>query len=235
MKLEGRERKAVIAGAGLALGIVVVGYVILPMTRTWSDNQDRLTTRQNQIATLKDHAKSQESLVTRRNVLNLRLGSLFGVTETSGDSEAASELSPSPPGSESQESEQPPAQVSSPEGQSTPAKASQSPRQRQGNKSSGSLAGYVEQTAKKAGIKIKRITPRRTSGGKKSAKYFRPVTLQVKVEANPLSLIAMLAVLEGGEYLVRIDSLQIRRDIQKGDSIDATFEVVGYEALGKAS
>jgi len=55
------------------------------------------------------------------------------------------------------------------------------------------------------------------------------------VEANPKSLLSMLSVLEGGEYLVRIDSLQLRRDIKKGDKIDATFEVVGYEALGKAS
>ena len=225
MKPEGRDRKVVIAGVVLAACIVIVGYVILPMVRTWSDNQDRLTSRRNQIATLKDHAKSQESLAMRRNVLVTRLGSLFGVEETSGGPNVSGESSP---GLQSQESGQSSTQAPSAKGQSPPAKESQS-------QTSGSLAGYVEQTAQKAGIKIKRITPRRTSGGRKPGKYFRPVTLQVKIETNPLSLIKMLAVLEGGEYLVRIDSLQIRRDIKKGDTIDATFEVVGYEATGRAS
>ena len=225
MKLEGRDRKVVIAGVVLAACIVGVGYVILPMMRTWSDNQDRLTSRRNQIATLKDHAKSQESLAMRRNVLVTRLGSLFGVEETSGGPNASGEP---PPDLQSQESGQSPPQAPPAKGPSPPASEPQS-------RTSGSLAGYVEQTAQKAGIKIKRITPRRTSGGRKPGKYFRPVTLQVKIETNPLSLINMLAVLEGGEYLVRIDSLQIRRDIKKGDTIDATFEVVGYEATGRAS
>jgi len=203
MKLEGRDRKVVIAGGGLALAIVIIGYVIMPMMRTWSDNQDRLTSRRGQIAALKDRAKSQEALTTRRNALSLRLGSVFGVAEVPSDPPTSADASPSPP--------------------SAPFRTS------------GGLAGYIEQTAKKSGIKIERITPRRTLGGKAARKHFRSVTLQVKVEANPKSLLSMLSVLEGGEFLVRIDSLQLRRDIKKGDKIDATFEVVGYEALGKAS
>lgn len=202
MNLTGRDKKVLIAGGGLALGIVVIGYVIMPMMRSWSENKERLTSRQGQIAALKERAESQESLVTRRNVLSFRLGSVFGVGGASTEEEATSEDSPAPPAAPSQ--------------------------------TSGSLAGYVEQTAKKAGVKIGRITPRRTLGARTTRKHFRSVTLQIKVEANPKSLLSMLSVLEGGEYLVRIDSLQLRRDIQKGDKIAATFEVVGYEALGKA-
>ncbi len=226
MKLEGRDRKTVFVGAIAAICIVVAAYVIIPVSRTWSDNQGRLASMQDQIATLKDRAESQESLAIRRNALVARLGALFGVAEVSVGPDSAGEA---PPGPQSEEPEQSSTQAPAAEGQPAPAKDAKL-------EDNCSLAGYVEQTAQKAGIKIKRITPRRTSGGKGpgSGKHFQPVTLQVKVEASAPSFINMLAVLEGGEYLVRIDSIQIRRDIKKGDKIDATFEVVGYEATGRA-
>ncbi len=203
MNLQGRDKRAVMLGTGLALFVLIVGYVLIPMGRTWASNQDRLTSRQEQIATLKGRAKSQESLVIRRNALVTRLGSIFGAGEAAGGSNPTNETEPAPPNLASHKS--------------------------------GSLAGYIEQTAEKAGIKIGRITPRRMSSGRKSGKHFRPVTLQVKVEANPVSFITMLAALEGGDYLVVINSLQLRRNITKGDSINATFEVVGYEAVEKTS
>ena len=45
----------------------------------------------------------------------------------------------------------------------------------------------------------------------------------------------MLHALDQGEHFVRVDKLQIRRDINKGDTIDATLEILAYEALGFAS
>jgi len=92
-----------------------------------------------------------------------------------------------------------------------------------------SLATYVEKTAKAAQIKLKRITPKKNSSGKKRTKYFEPVTLQVNFECQVTNLVQLLHDLEKGELFVRVDKVEITRDVAQGDKLNASLDISSYE------
>jgi hypothetical protein len=95
---------------------------------------------------------------------------------------------------------------------------------------SSTLAGYVEQQAKKSGATVKRITPKKSSAAFKGTKRFHAVTLQVSFECNVQNLVEMLKALEKGERFVRIDQFQLKRDLAGGDKLDVTMDLHSYEA-----
>ena len=95
---------------------------------------------------------------------------------------------------------------------------------------SNTLAGYVEQNAKKAGATVKRITPKKASTAFRETKRFRVVTLQVNLECGIQNLVDVLKALEKGEHFVKIDQFQLKRDVASGDKLDVTMDLHSYEA-----
>jgi len=95
------------------------------------------------------------------------------------------------------------------------------------------LATYLERTAAGAGVKIKRIAARRQAGGRKDSEHFRPVTLQVSVDAGIEELLRLLYALEKGDRFVRVEQLQLRRGSDEGGASDATLEIMAYEVAAQ--
>lgn len=98
-----------------------------------------------------------------------------------------------------------------------------------------SLATYIEKNAMAAKIKLKRITPKKSTSGKKGTKHFEPVTLQVNFECQVTNLVQLLHDLEKGELLVRVDKLEITRDVAQGDKLNASLDLSSYEPIGGTS
>jgi len=99
-----------------------------------------------------------------------------------------------------------------------------------GRPSSGvSLAAHLERTAEKSGVKIERISPKRQSRGRRGTRHFNSVALQVRLESNVQNLIKLLHALEKGERFVRVEQIQLRRDLKKGDNMQVSLDIVGYE------
>ena len=103
-----------------------------------------------------------------------------------------------------------------------------------GRPSSGvSLAAHLERTAKKSGVKIKRISPKKQSRGRRGTRHFSSVALQIRIESDMQNLIKLLHALEKGERFVRIEQMQLRRDLKKGNNMEISLDIVGYEAVAR--
>ena len=96
-----------------------------------------------------------------------------------------------------------------------------------------SLAAHVERAAKKAGVKIERISPKRQSRARRGTRHFNSVALQVRLESDIQNLIKFLHALEKGERFLRVEQMQLRRDLKKGDVMKVTLDVFGYEAVAR--
>ena len=92
-----------------------------------------------------------------------------------------------------------------------------------------SVATHLERLAKKSGVKLNKVTPRKPSRRCKGDKHIGPVGLTIGFEANIQSLIKLLHALEKGERLVRVEQAEFRRDLKKPQNIQVTLYVVGYE------
>ncbi|MCP4644728.1 MAG: hypothetical protein GY851_30080 [bacterium] len=319
MKLAPRDRRVAMIGGIAAAAILVLGYVILPITRTWSEMGDRLGPKIDHMDQLRDRVAKQDSLRTRRDVLIRRMGYLekpppveeekkddgggkpadgppkpgkpeptkAPESEDKGapDAKPPKEGTPDEPGSPSPEKPGPgeeapkpdgtpvgpkppeseaegahgdkpdgpkpptseakggPGDGAPPKGGASPEKPGTPPKPEKGDApkkeekppepAGVSVATHVQQAAGKAGVKITRITPRHRSVGGKKGKHFRPVAMQVSLEGNIKNVIALLHALEKGERFVRVEQFQLRRDIKKEDKVDATLDVLAYEAIEK--
>jgi hypothetical protein len=88
------------------------------------------------------------------------------------------------------------------------------------------LAAYFERSAAQAGIKIKRVTSKK---GAKPGKYYTPITLQLSVEGKADNVVKLLYALEKGDRFVRVEQFELHRDVAKGNTIEASLDILGYE------
>ena len=323
MNLTSRDRKAVGIGGIIAGAILVIAYLVVPLSRIWFRRGTELGPKLAYVDRLRERVHEQDLLLQRREVLVRRLGSLLGPeasgvpaqlvvpsavaaelaaageqdelakgeeedaptdetavtaspesTETTvageqeepGESE--SDVAPadeavvtaSPESTEAavageqqepgeSESDVAPADeavvAASPESteaavageQEEPggdsgveAAAPEEAAPEAGRPSSGvSLAAHLERTAEKSGVKIERISPKRQSRGRRGTRHFNSVALQVRLESNVQNLIKLLHALEKGERFVRVEQIQLRRDLKKGDNMQVSLDIVGYE------
>ncbi len=212
-------------GGILAALIILIGYVIVPLAHKWAEKRNVLMPKLAHVEMLKTRIHAQETILTRRNALVSRLGSLLGTGPSAETDNVQSELgnkaheeSPEPASNEKNQA----AKENAPETDKNIPEVGQT-------SSEVSLAAYVERIATKAGAKIERISPRNTPAASKGGTYFVPVPLQVKIEGNVRNVVQMLHALERGERFVRIDQIQFRRELTKGDTIDASLDITGYE------
>lgn len=283
MNLSERDKKALTVGAGLVVLVLLLGYVIMPGIRSWSETRGELSSRREQLSNLRERVESHGALVKQRNALVMRLGALFDPAaapavpvekkgkdapapgkESKEDSvetkaeptqpdapkpegeskeptavpapEAKAEAPPSPT-PESPKSESPAAEP----GKEATAKPEEAKLEEGAKEGSGekpregaTLAGFVEQSAQKAGVTIKSITPAVSTLGRRGGKSFRPVSLQVKCDCNVQGLVGLLQALEKGERFVKIEQVQINRDASK-DTMSVTMDVRAYESTARAS
>ncbi len=253
MNLPDRDKRALAVGAALVLAILLVGYVMIPIGRKWSESRSVAGAKREFISTLAKRLDEQEATLKQRNALVLRMGSLFGPgTETTKRSEEKAPVEPENVPANNQESEAAKPDTKQESGnqadkpkpgdeetKAAPEISDKANPKRDEVKKKGSaaatLAGYVEQSAKQAGATIKRITPRKSSAGLRNTKYFHPVTLQVTMECTIQNLVKVLYALEKGERFVNVDQIQIHRDTGGGDRMDVTLDLRSYEAEARPS
>lgn len=276
MKIEGRDKKALTYGGAAVLAILIVGYGVIPMVRSWSSSGSSRTSDEAYVESLRESVRSQEATLEQRNALVLHMGSLFGPLaapkakdekkppetpspaagapppQTGGAPQEAPKPSPdgkpapeaaAAPKTEGADKPGPPEAVKADSGKPEPPKDGQPKEEApkpEGSKDqapkaaapgSNTLAGYVEQNAKKAGATVKRITPKKDTAAFRNPKRFHPVTLQVSIECSIQNLVEMLKALEKGERFVKVDQLQLKRDQAGGDKIEVTMDLHSYEAV----
>ncbi|MCC6697303.1 MAG: hypothetical protein IT365_16865 [Candidatus Hydrogenedentes bacterium] len=281
MKIEGRDKKALTYGGAAVLAILIVGYGVIPMVRSWSSSGSSRTSDEAYVESLRESVRSQEATLEQRNALVLHMGSLFGplaapkaqdekkppetppsaaggpppqaagapqeAPKPSPDGKPAPEAAatpkaegadkPAPPKAVKAEPDKPEPGKPEPPKEGAPKDEAPKPEgpKEQAPKAaapgSNTLAGYVEQNAKKAGATIKRITPKKDAAAFRNPKRFHPVTLQVSLECSIQNLVEMLKALEKGERFVKVDQLQLKRDLAGGDKIEVTMDLHSYEAV----
>ncbi len=91
------------------------------------------------------------------------------------------------------------------------------------------LSVQLERIAGKSGMKIKRLVPKTRRSGSGKYKHFTREVLQVSVEGSTENFMKMLHAIEKGGRFMRIESVQIRRDIAKGSQLNVTLDVMGYD------
>lgn len=99
--------------------------------------------------------------------------------------------------------------------------------------SSVSVLTHVGRMAQESGMKIKRISQKKTSSGKGGLKSFKSVVVQVSIDGNMENLLDLLFAIEKGERFARVEQLQLRRDWSKGNAVDATLDILAYEWINK--
>ncbi|MCD6287527.1 MAG: hypothetical protein J7M12_00285 [Candidatus Hydrogenedentes bacterium] len=235
MHLEEREKRAVVGGSVLGVAILVFAYGILPLMRAWSYQSAQLAPKQEYVKALRQRLNAQQSLMARRAVLAKRIGSLLG---SEGDTDrSVSEK-------DTLKNEVPDQSVpaddqtgldetatGTPEPEQTDSDTATKPISDTATVSASDVrvAAYIERTIQRSGMKIKRLTPKSTSSGRKNNKHFHPVAIQVSVEGDIERLLNLLYALEKGDRFVRIDQFQCRRDWNKGNAVNATLDVLAYE------
>ncbi|MBI5093043.1 MAG: hypothetical protein HZB26_11470 [Candidatus Hydrogenedentes bacterium] len=91
------------------------------------------------------------------------------------------------------------------------------------------LAAYFERSASQAGVKIKRVSSKKGGGGTRASKFFTPVTLQLSVEGKAENLVKLLYAVEKGDRFARVQQMDLHRDTAKGNTIEASLDILGYE------
>lgn len=269
MNLSERDKKVAVFGGIAALAILVIGYGIIPLVKSWTGSSEALSSKAAYVSDLQARIESQGALVKQRNALAKRMGSLFEAPdkpepkkdEAKKSKGAQTPESPKPEtvAAVTPESPKPEVQVKnaaqspeSPKGEAPAVAAAVSPESPKGETKPGdkkeeakkdekpeaaggaTLAGYVEQNAKKSEATVKSITPIKTSAGYRGARYYRSVMLQVKLQCKAKGLVTLLQALEQGERFVKVEQIQIRREPNK-DDMDVTLDVRAYESTGKVS
>jgi hypothetical protein len=103
------------------------------------------------------------------------------------------------------------------------------PPDKKNAKNGNRLAAYLEETAAKSGVTIKKVANRKAAGGPGAKKYFRPASLQMTMEGKIDGVIKMIHALEKGDRFVRIDQIEFRRDV-KADQVAVNLDISGYES-----
>lgn len=200
------KRKRILAAAGaVAVLAVLFTYVIHPLSARWTELGETLDPKLEELNAFSEQVQEQEELFTRRDALAQRLGSLIGA-ESKADQEAKDTPAEEP-------------------GNATPANTAPAAPVTPGDHR---LAAYLETSAAQAGLKIKRISSKKFTGGPSKLRHFAGVSLQLSVGGEAESLLKFLHAVEKGGRFARVDQIEVHR----GDSermVDANLSVSGYQ------
>ena len=94
-------------------------------------------------------------------------------------------------------------------------------------------AAYVERQANTVGIRFNSVTPFTPTLGYKGGKSLAPAGVVVTLETATPAFLRLLYALEKGDRLMRVEKMEIHRDLKKGPNVTATLYLVGYEAVAR--
>lgn len=222
-----REKRTALVMAAFGTAVLAFYYLALPLRNRWMTLGDELKPRIQYMERLRARAESQNALLARRDELARKLGTLDG-SETQPAAGANPAPGPSaPPGGPAKAS----ANSAAPQQPGKAAATHQTPRKDAPRPPA--LTTYVERQANSAGIRLNNMVLANPAHCCKDGRAFAPVGLQTSMETTTPALIKLLHALEKGGRLVRVEQMDIRRDIKKGQNMTVTLYLVGYEPSGK--
>ena len=223
MILTNREKRTISIAAGGGAAVLLIYFVGLPLWNRWTALGAALEPKVLLLEKLQERAKAQNALLVRRDALAQALGAVEGRAAPSGPAQSAPP-SASPPAGENPTKPSKPA-TSGPAGPgAAPASPGAPPH-------AVTLAAYIERQASAAGIRFNSVTPFTPAHSYKGGKSLAPAGVVVTLETATPAFLRLLYALEKGDRLVRVETMEIHRDIKKGSSITATLHLVGYEAV----
>jgi len=246
LSLTSKERNTLAVGGVIVALTLLIAYAIVPLLQAWSQLGDELETKLRAVEKLETRAEEQKKLLAQRDRLVAKLGSVLGPEATpprqepkkATDSATVKKPVEEPPATAAKAPApeagppKPEANLKKPAEPVAAEKSAEKKPDKPEDKQRGiAVATHIERLAKKAGVEIKKVVPKKPSAARPADKFFRPAAWQISCEPKVQSLIKLLHALEKGERLLRIEQANFRCDLKKGQTVQVTLHVVGYEAV----
>jgi hypothetical protein len=248
MILTNEEKRTVWIAAGGGAAVLLIYFAGLPLWKRWTALGAALEPKALLMARLEERAKAQNALIARRDSLASELGAVEGRPAPAGPAQGMPPM-PRPPAAE-----KPGPSKSAMPGASGSAAAATGPvphspaaaRALSGLAGPGAappvpgtsphavtVAAYVERLAASVGVRFNNVTPFTSTLGYRGGKSLTPAGVMVTLETATPALLQLLYKLEKGDRLMRVEKMDIHRDIKKGPMVTATLYIVGYEAAAR--
>ena len=172
---------------------------------------------------LEKRANAQNALIARRDSLARELGTVTGRPAPAGPDQSV------PPAARPPAAEKPVQSKPAASGSTGPGAAPSAPGAPPAH--AISVAAYVERQANTAKIRFNSLTPFTSALGYRGGKSLTSAGVVVTLDTTTPALVRLLYALEKGDRLMRIESMEIHRDLKKGQNVTATLHIVGYEAV----
>jgi hypothetical protein len=221
MILTNEEKRTVRIAAGGGAAVLLIYFAGLPFWNRWTALGAALEPKVLLLERLEERANAQNALLARRDELARELGAVEGRPAPAGPAQCAPP-SARPPAAEKPDQSKPAA--SGPTGPGAAATSPDAPPH------AVSVAAYVERQAGTVGIRFNSVTPFTPTPGYRGGKSLAPAGVVVTLETAMPALLRLLYALEKGDRLMRVEKMEIHRDLKKGPNIMATLHLVGYEA-----
>jgi hypothetical protein len=219
------------AGGGAA--VLLIYFVGLPLWNRWTALGAALVPKLQLMEKLEERANAQNALLVRRDALARELGAVEGLAAPIGPAQGmpSGPVQSAPAGLTQGKPPSAPPPVAEKSQKSNPAAApAASP---DAPPHSVAVSAYVERQAGTMGIRFNSVTPFTPTLGYRDGKSLKPAGVVVTLETATPMLLRLLFALEKGDRLLRIERMEIHRDIKKGPMISATLHIVGYEAAAR--
>ena len=241
MKLSRREKRMLVGGAIIVALVILVNWIIAPLSRKWAELGKQVAPRLALLETVRSRAERYASLLARRDHLSRQIGSLLEPAQPEEPQKkdanppappAAPSEQPAPPAAppEQKDADTPPAPPPAPPEQPAPvAPPAEQPAPAQpAKKDVRSLEAELAKIVGKSGAKIKVVSAKQPPRATERLKFFRMTALRIEAEGNADSLVKMLHALEKGDRFIRIDALKIHQDLKKPGALNLTMEILAY-------
>jgi Tfp pilus assembly protein PilO len=239
MKLSQREKRMLVGGAIIVALVVLVNWIIAPLSRKWAELGRQLAPRLALLETVRSRAERHAVLQARQYELSRQIGSLLDSAQSETPQNKDANTPPAPPATPPALPATPAAPPATPTGPfatppAPPATPSEQPATAQTPKKElRSFEAELAKTIGQSGAKINLISAKQPPRTPEPLKYFKMTALRVEAEGNADSLVKMLLALEKGNRFIRIDTLKIHQDVKKPGALNLTMEIVAYVPADK--
>jgi len=248
MILTNEEKRTTRIAAGGGAAVLLIYFVGLPLWNRWTALGAALEPKVLLLEKLEERAKAQNALLIRRDSLARDLGAVEGRPAPAGPAQGAP-FSAQPPAAEKPDKSKPAAAASAGRTAAAAASASTGPGDAPSAPGAAppvpgaapptpgapphavSVAAYVERQATTVQIRFNSLTPFTPAHGYRGGRSLTPAGVVVTLETTTPALLRLLYALEKGDRLLRVERMEIHRDLKKGPNITVTLQLVGYEAV----
>jgi hypothetical protein len=239
--LTNEERRTTLVAAVGGAAVLLIYFVVLPLWNRWTELGAALEPKLSLLDKLEERARAQNALLARREALERELGQVTGGAGASNpapgapssgapaaapSSSAPTSVVPSPASGKTHRTPSASANSTAPRGAPPAAAAMPGPAATP----AATIAAYVERQARILNIRFNSVTPCTPMLGYRNGKFLMPAGIVVTLETATPAFLRLLYALEKGDRLMRVERMEIHRDLKKGQIITATLQIVGYEA-----